>query len=173
VQLLSFFNLAEVHVLSAFRRDHRIEMHKIRAALRYVQREMHSERPLIDQHFETDGAALFIRKLGNVIDASAGGQLVLRTVKAHLRRLERVQSVVARFYPFTRADYERSPKSVVIDPRHSFGRPCLAENHLPTAVLAARYRAGESIDELAEDYGCRRLDIEEGLRCELGLATAA
>jgi uncharacterized protein (DUF433 family) len=56
---------------------------------------------------------------------------------------------------------------VVIDPRISFGRPVLAGSGIPTAVIADRYKAGESVDELADDYGRKRLEIEEAIRCEL------
>lgn len=38
---------------------------------------------------------------------------------------------------------------------------------IPTAIIAERYKAGESIDQLADDYGRERLDIEEAIRCKL------
>ena len=66
----------------------------------------------------------------------------------------------------------REPKVVVIDPRISYGRPVLAGTGIPTAVVAERYKAGESIDELAEDYGRSRKEIEETIRCELWLEAA-
>ena len=59
---------------------------------------------------------------------------------------------------------------MVIDPRVSSGRPVLVGSGIPTAVIAERYKAGESIDQLADDYGRERLDIEdieEAIRCEL------
>jgi len=40
-------------------------------------------------------------------------------------------------------------------------------------VIAERYKAGESIDALAADYGRETGDIEEAIRCELRLAEAA
>lgn len=173
VPLLSFFNLAEVHVLSAFRRDYQLEMKRIRAALDYVKKKFHSAHPFIEQEFETDGVALFIEQLSQIIDVSAGGQIVMKTVRAHFKRLDRVDRIVARLYPFTRSKIEKSPRSVDIDPQFSFGRPCLAKSHIATAVIAERYKAGDSIDDLTLDYGCKRLEIEEGLRCELNLSTAA
>ena len=75
--------------------------------------------------------------------------------------------VVARLYPFTRKRAPDEPKVVVIDPRISFGRPVLVGSGIPTAVIAERYKAGESVDQLADDYGRKRLDIEEAIRCEL------
>ena len=38
---------------------------------------------------------------------------------------------------------------------------------IPTALVAERYKAGESIDELAEDYGRSRKEIEEAIRASL------
>ena len=174
--LLSFFNLCEAQVLRAFRTQHGVELEAIRRALRYVQRQFHWQRPLIEADFRTDGVSLFFERLGNTIDASAGGQMTLRTVmETHLNRLEwNEQGVVARLYPFTRANATNdAPRSVVIDPLFSFGRPILRGSHIALALIVERYKAGDSIEDLANDYGCSRLEIEEGIRCELGFQTAA
>jgi len=61
-------------------------------------------------------------------------------------------------------------KLIVIDPTISFGRPSIMGTGIATAIVAERYKAGESVDELAEDYGCERNNIEEAVRCELALA---
>jgi uncharacterized protein (DUF433 family) len=39
-------------------------------------------------------------------------------------------------------------------------------------MVAEHYKAGESIDELAEDYGRSRKEIKEAIRCELCLKAA-
>ena len=64
-------------------------------------------------------------------------------------------------------------KAVEIDPRLSFGRPVLVGTGIPTAVIAERYKAGETIAELAEDYHRTSTEIEEALRCELKRTSAA
>jgi uncharacterized protein (DUF433 family) len=53
------------------------------------------------------------------------------------------------------------------------GRPVLKVSAVPTAVIADRYKAGESIADLADDYGEDPLNIEEAVRCELQPAKAA
>jgi uncharacterized protein (DUF433 family) len=58
----------------------------------------------------------------------------------------------------------------LIDPYIAFGRPVLTGTGIPTAVIADRYKAGESIDELANDYEQDRFRIEEAIRCELAEA---
>ena len=77
------------------------------------------------------------------------------------------QGLAIRLYPFTRKRHPDEPKLVVIDPYVSFGRPTLTGSGIATAVIAPRYKAGESVDELADDYGRERLEIEEAIRCEL------
>jgi uncharacterized protein (DUF433 family) len=171
--LLSFFNLAEAHVLSALRRDHSVRLHDIRTALNFVKNALGAAHPLLDYRFEINGVALFVTKLGKLVDASAAGQLVMREVlDAYLKRLERDDLVVARLYPFTRPRETDGPKLVFIDPRHSFGRPVLSRSRIATAIIAERYKAGESMDDLADDYACERLEVEEALRCELSLEAA-
>ncbi len=132
-----------------------------------MQSQFDSKHPLVEGEFETNGVSLFITHLGKLIDASAQGQVVMRDfVVEHLKRLERENDLVTRLYPFTREDFINSPKTVFIDPRVSFGRLVLATARIPTIAIAERYWAGESIDHLAEDYGCGRLDVEEAIRCE-------
>jgi uncharacterized protein (DUF433 family) len=185
--VLSFVNLVEAHVLSAIRKDHGVTLPRVRKALNYVVREFEHKHPLADQRFETDGIDLFVDHLqakevpglpdsedivaeAHLVNASRDGQLALRElIKARLRRVERDPAGIAvRLYPYTRKDFFRDqPRAVVIDPNVSFGRPVLAGSGIPTAIVAERYKAGESMDALAMDYGRSRLDIEEAVRCEL------
>lgn len=172
--LLSFVNLVETHVLDAIRREHNVPLHKVRTALQYLKRQFPSEHPLADQSFETDGSNLFIQKLGQLINVSHEGQLAIRELlDSHLRRIQRDPSGLAvKLYLFTRKRTPEEPKVVVIDPLVSFGKPVLSGTGVPTAVIAERYKAGESIDELANDYGRQRAEIEEAIRCELEVEAA-
>jgi uncharacterized protein (DUF433 family) len=171
---LSFVNLVEAHVLDAIRRHHQIPLSKIRQAVDYLRKHFSSRHPLAEQRFETDGLDLFIDKFGQLINVSHAGQIALRELlKAHLHRVEHdAAGAAVRLYPFTRKRDLREPKVVVIDPHISYGRPVLVGTGIPTAVVAERYKAGESIDELAEDYGRSRTEIEEAIRCELWLEAA-
>jgi uncharacterized protein (DUF433 family) len=172
--LLSFLNLVEAHVLCAIRRDHQIALQSARRAVTYIERELGLRHPLASQRFETDGVHLFVEQYGKLINASDEGQLALRALlSAHLRRIEwDQQSQAARLFPFTRKGKPEEPRLVVIDPRISFGRPVLAGTGIPTAVIAERYKAGESMEDLARDYARTRGEIEEAVRCELPLEAA-
>ena len=100
-------------------------------------------------------------------------------LEALLKRIERDERGLAvRLYPFSRRPtvvapehtlplLKDSPRLVVIDPRVGFGRPVLAGTGITTLTIAERFDAGESIEELAADYGRSREEIEEAIRCEL------
>lgn len=172
--LLSFMNLVEAHVLNAVRRQHNVRLQKVRIALDYLKTQFPSKHPLAEQKFETDGLDLFIEQYGKLINISRDGQLAVRNlIQTYLRRIERdPKGAPIRLYPFTRARVPEEPKAVMIDPYVSFGRPVLAGTGIATAVVAERYKAGESVDELADDYGRRRSEIEEAIRCELQVMAA-
>ena len=96
------------------------------------------------------------------------------TLQALLKRVEQdEQGLAIRLFPFSRRAsanapaIEDSPKLVVIDPRVAFGRPVLVGTGVTTSTIAERFDAGESIEDLAADYGRSRGEIEEALRCEL------
>lgn len=171
IKQLSFTNLVEAHVLRVMRLEHQISFYKVRTALDYVELGFSMPHPLAHADFQTDGVDLFLES-GMLINASQAGQLAIRqTLESYLQRIERDEAgLAAKLFPLTRLTEEEDPKAVVIDPRIAFGRPVLVGTGIPTFILAERYKAGESIDELADDYGCDRLQIEEAIRCELPLA---
>ena len=171
---LSFVNLVEAHVLDAIRRHHQVPLSKIRDAITYLRKQFSSRHPLAEQRFETDGIDLFIDKFGQLINVTQSGQIALRELlQAHLHRVEHdATGTAVRLYLFTRKRDLHEPRVVVIDPQISYGRPVLVGTGIPTAVVAERYKAGESMDELAEDYGRSRNEIEEAIRCELWLEAA-
>src|SRR5437016_3650242 len=172
---LSFINLIEAHVLAAIRRKHRVDMPAVRRAIEYLKKEFASPHPLADHKFETNGVDLFVERFGQLMSVSQGGQLAVRELlQAHLRRIDRDdKGFPLRLYPFTRVDETEQPKNIVIDPFISFGKAVITGTGVSTDIVAERFKAGESADELANDYGCAREKIEEAIRCELSLAEAA
>ncbi|MCZ2390059.1 MAG: DUF433 domain-containing protein [Acidobacteria bacterium] len=174
---LSFTNLIEVHVLSALRRKHKLSMQKIRPALDFIEAEFRSNHPLAEHYFETDGMSLFVEKYGSLIDVSKNGQLAMKEIlSVYLTRVDRDENGMAmRLYPFTRSmpvSDSSSPRMVLIDPTIAFGKPVIAGTGVPTEIIAERYKTGESIGEIAEDYGLEVIEIEEAIRCEFELKAA-
>jgi uncharacterized protein (DUF433 family) len=170
--LLSFTNLVEAHILDAIRREHGVRLKEVREAIRYMQDRMQVEHPLAFRGMVTDGRDLFVRQYLHLINVSREGQLAMADVlDAYLRRVDWNEAGFAiRLYPFTRKRALDEPKAVVIDPEISFGKPVLVGTGVPTSTVAERYKAGESVEELAADYDLERDEIEEAIRCELRAA---
>ena len=174
--LLSFLNLAELHVLAAIRRTHLVAMGKVRGAIQYLVGHARTSRdrthPLVSRDMETDGLDLFVRECGQLVNISQEGQLAMREILDQaLRRIDRdPNGVPIRLYPFTRTATTGAPALVVVDPALSAGRPVIAGTGLATGLIAERYKAGESVGELARDYDRNEAEIEEAIRCELPTA---
>jgi uncharacterized protein (DUF433 family) len=167
---LSFLNLVEAHVLSGLRRVHRIPLPKIRQSLDWVSKQLKMTRPLAEARFATDGVNLYVEHISQLIAADKGGQLAMREIiDAYLRRVERnPRRIPIKLYLFTRKEPTTdTERTVVIDPAIAFGRPVLTGTRVPTAVLADRFRAGDALQDLADDYRTTPQTIEEALRCEL------
>ena len=178
--LLSFENMLELHVLAALRHVHGVRMRVIRNALDYLQIRFGVARPLIDEQMHTDGKTILVHRLGQLIDAGQHGQTsMLELLDMHLDRIERNPSGIAtRLFLFTRKSpqdrdaAERQPRVIAIDPAVAFGRAVIAGSRVSTAEVADRYKAGDSITDLVEDYGRTAAEIEEAIRCELNLKAA-
>lgn len=172
---LSFSNLVEAYVLTAIRRKHHIGLPTIRRGLKYLTEKLGSKRPLLQEQFATRGAELFVERLGQIINLSRNGQLEMaELIRAYLARVERdAKGVPIKLYPFMRSQPpQEQPRTVVIDPRVSFGRPVLAGTGIPTAVLAEQFKAGDAVPELAREYGASEEAVWDAIRCELDLKAA-
>jgi len=174
--LLSFLNLVEMHVLAAIRREHAVPMPKVRAAIEWLEENTvdpaDKRHPLISKQLDTDGLDLFVEQYGRLVNISQNGQVAMREVmSAALKRIERdLMGIPIKLFPFTRASIANAPTLVVIDPRLSAGRPVISGTGLSTEIIAERYKAGESVSELARDYEREADEIEEAIRCELQAA---
>ncbi len=168
-KLLSFANLCEVHVLAAIRRHHGVKMPEVRKAIDFVRERLGTERPLASSRFLTNGISLFLEHAGDLLDVSKQGQQAWR--EDFERALTRIEfdaksDAPVLLFPFTREASADAPRTVLVDPARSFGRPVLAGAYVRTEVIESRFRAGDSIAAMAADYGVGIAEIEEALRFE-------
>lgn len=175
--LLSFINLVEAHVLDAIRYKDKIPLVSVRSAITHLREKYDSAHPLVEFEFQHDGVDLFTEMERDIVNVSREGQLAMREIiTAYLKRIARdPQGSAIALYPYLKRYPQQveEKKLVLIDPRISFGKPVLVSVGVPTAVVADRHSAGETVVDLAEDYGCQTSEIEKAIEYERALPKAA
>jgi len=121
--------------------------------------------------------SLYLDQFGKLLNLGQSGQIEIRQVVSdYIERVTRESDGHLRFYPLVRgynySDADSVPKLVVISPRISYGRPVTERNGISTRVIAARFRTGETIAELVEDYDLTNEHVEEAVRFEQFAAAA-
>ncbi len=168
---LSFNNVIEIFVLDELRRRHAFSLQHLRRVLRHLEKSFPSiDHPLVKLDLRVANHQLFARHGRKLENLSLEGQYAMEEVlRIFLMRVENDPSGagVFRLYPFVTKQREAgAPRTVMMDPRVSFGRPVLSASGVPTAVIADRFRAGESIGSIAEDIDQTPEEIEEAIRFE-------
>jgi uncharacterized protein (DUF433 family) len=169
---LSFTNLIEAHILRVIRTVHNIPLDQVRLALDYISNQLNTNHPLVTKEFSTDGVDLFIEQVEHLINVSRSGQLAMKKVLTDL--LTRVEwnqeNIATRLYPII--NHSLDEKILTIDPHIAFGKPTITGTGIPTLVIAQLYDAGDSIEDIAEDYDCTIFQIERAILFESQLIAA-
>ena len=150
-------------MLRSLRTEHAISIKSVREALRFAEKSENIDRLLLRKDLETEAGKLFLRKYGELIELSGSGQLAMRKLfEEHLKRVEWDEwQFPVRLYPFVSGDSERRP--IAIDPSIAFGRPIVLRAGVSTGVIAERIDAGESVADLADDYGLTTEEVEQAV----------
>lgn len=165
---LSYNNLVEAYVLDALRNKMKVTMQAIRRGVDFVEKH-HPEigRFLLSERLRTRQGNLLVEALGRYENVGRGGQLEIPdVVRSYLQRIDYDQGLPIRLYPVTRTDDPSGPERIVILPEVGFGKPVTERNYIAASVIADRFRAGESVEDLAEDYDLGLIDVEEAIRAE-------
>lgn len=151
--LMSFYNLAEAHILAASRYKHHVPLRSIRSAIAYLQKASPSPHPLLVKDFYTDGLDLFIKGMADAENLTRQGQLGFRPIlDLFLHRIEFDDKFrPKKVWPLIKGQSE-SEKVVSMVFGVSAGRPTVDGTGVPVMMLWQRNQAGESEEELADDY---------------------
>lgn len=157
-KLLSFYNLVEAHILRFTTEVRGVPFENVRKALAYVHEKIPGKHPLLTYQFETSGKDLFIRYLGKTINATAQGQHAMREV------LEKYLSLVPRDgYGLPVRVFPINSRRLAIDPLFSSGKPIVRDRGVTASVLWGRSKSGESISQIARDYGLTEIEAQEAI----------
>ena len=166
---VSFFNFVEASFLATYRRHFKISMQRLRVALEFAAEQLKDPRPLLHERFETDGVDLVARQDDQLVDASGtpGQYEWPEVVEQYFKSIDYDSVGATAFWILGRE------RSCVVDPRVEFGRPVLPRSGVAIELVNSRFLAGESLDEIAHDFGLGPEEVEEAIRCSTELHIAA
>lgn len=169
---IPFVGLAEALVLAAIRRSG-VPMQRVRPALQALNEGLGLEHALASKKLYTDGAELLF-DFGEHHRDSIDGQIALELVV--VRSGQRIFETVIEEY-LKRVDYDPDDgyarlihvpaykkAQVVVDPNRAFGAPIFEHGAGRVEDVLQRFWAGESLDELASDYGVPPDQLEDVVR---------
>ncbi len=157
-----FVAVIEAYVLRSLR-DMKLSKRKIAAAAAEVRHTFGTPYGLATNKIATDGIDLFIHHMDEDDLARVGdGQRPIReTIKDHLRYVTWPEGET---FPSRLVLSQYEDATVVIDPRFGWGTPVEESTRTPVSALVSMWRAGESFDAVAEDYGLERDTVEKIIR---------
>ncbi len=163
---LSYLELIEAAFVATFRRLG-LSLQKIRRAREYTAQILNSEFPFAEYKWKTEGHHMLLDLWRTEPDSEAK-LLILGDVYGQETWQEMVGDRFAEF------DYEHElaliwhvagrQSRVTIDPRIAFGAPMV--RGVATWVLKGRWKAGESIEDIEEDFALDKSEIAQGLQFE-------
>ena len=161
---LSYLQLVEVAFAASFR-ELGVSLQRVRKAHQYLANVFQVEYPFAQLQVRTDGAHILseLEQVGRghqqrmIVADAAGQQVWPELIADRIAQFDYEFDLALRWHPRGR----RVP--IVVDPRISFGAPTVESAGIATWVLRERFQAGETLDELEDDFHV----TEEHLRAAL------
>ncbi|MFD8969982.1 DUF433 domain-containing protein [Streptomyces sp. NPDC059568] len=163
-----FVAVAEAYVLRSLR-DLGLRMSEIREAASAVRGAFDTPYGLVSKRIATDGVDIFVEHgLGDLRRARDGQAPIHEVVAEYLRYLSWDEG---DDFPYS-LQLRQYPKAVpvVIDPRFGHGLPVVAANRVPVNAVTGLWEAGESIEDIAYEYGMEPDQVDELCRAVVRLA---
>ncbi len=169
--MIPFVGLAESMVLAAVRRSG-VPMQRIRPALDALEEEIGIGHALASRRLYSDGAELLF-EYGDRHRGSSEGDSALQLVVVRSGQTVFAEALAAYLSRIDYGDdgyaslihvpvYEHA--DVVADPTRAFGAPIFERGGVRVSDVLERFWAGESLDDLSEDFGVPLDQLEDVLR---------
>lgn len=160
---LPFIALAEIHILRELRRAG-LTMPHIRESVASLRRMTDEDYVLASNTIATDGGDLLYNA------ASRAAPEWVRA-KDHQGAFREVAERLIRYVSYANDGFAQrlhlrpyGEADVIIDSRFGWGQPVLAESKVPVEAVADLFYGGESIGDIADEYGITTAEVEAILR---------
>jgi uncharacterized protein (DUF433 family) len=160
---VTFVDLMEVATIDKLRKKGFSfkQIRKINATARFYLRK---PRPLVTETFKVKGRDIFVDEgFGILVNVGyeAGMQAWDEILDPFLDTVEYEGEIVRRWWPLGKEF------AVLVDPDYGFGLPVVEGVGVRTEIIAERYRAGDSIHEIAYDFDVTPKQIDDALQWEM------
>ncbi len=162
-----FIGFAEAYVLSAFRRSG-VPLQRIRPAVEVLSGTIGIEHALASERLYTDGAEVLYDYAADRDEEALSELVVVRTgqhqfseiVRDYLKRITYGDDGWASRVRLP--TYERA--EVAVDPHVAFGLPLVVHGGARVEDLVDRFVAGDSVADIADDFGVPADEVEDVIR---------
>jgi uncharacterized protein (DUF433 family) len=162
-----FIGFAEAYVLSAFRRVG-VPMQRIRPAVEVLSSGIGVEHALASKRLYTDGAEVLYDYASSEHDEDLRGLTVVRTGQRQFAEIVRDYLKRITYGDDGWASRVRLPAyrhaQVIVDPHRAFGMPLVLHGGARVEDLVDRFVAGDSLADIAEDFGVPEPEVEDVVR---------
>jgi uncharacterized protein (DUF433 family) len=168
--LLGFRDLIEARIVKALR-DVGISLQSIRLCIDRARDIVGDERPFSTNQFKTDGKSIFLQMTETLedavlIDLRRRQHVFHRIVAPSFTDLEFGDEAVIKWWPV------HNKKSIVIDPKYSFGQPIISNHNITTRRIVELMRAEGSEARISKFYDISRKLISDAVMYEKSLDRA-
>jgi uncharacterized protein (DUF433 family) len=164
VAMVSFLELIEIVIAATFRKSERISFRTVRRAYDNAKHEWGLNYPFAHLRLEAMGGhivhSLHEEKINisrQTLDTPEQWTLPLLVVEV-IRKFDYLTDLVNRWYPIGK------DVPIVIDPRISTGLPTVIERGVTVGAIHRRFKSGQHIDYISQDFAIDRNIIEEAIR---------
>lgn len=167
-----FVGLAEGMVLAAFRKAG-VSLQHIRRAVAVLEQELGLEHALASERLYMNGAVILFdyaestdEQLSGLTEVVSRQKVFAPVVEEYLKRITYAGDGWAERVASPTTDRAL----VVADPHRAFGQPIFVTGAAPVESVLGRWKAGESIVDVAADFGVPASDVEDYLRAAFPVA---
>ena len=161
---LTFLDLISLRLIALFR-AHKVKSHEIRAAHHELQKARGWSHPFAMEPIWISGLHIYIRENNIPIAITKHWQAAFDFVELYVGPMHQL-AFGGDQYPLTWEPQD----GIVLDPRISFGEPCLKGTRIATQVLWALVAAGDPPERVARAYRVSLGQVEAAMAWENKLA---
>ncbi len=156
----NFFTLIEIFTVISLRQL-RVSFKTIKQARLELSEVFNTHFPFASQQLMSDGRKVIVElDKTKLLELGTGGQIAFKNIiEPFCQKLDFNQDteLVNRFWPLGKN------RSIVVDPKHGFGRPTITGTNISIEVIYSLLNAGEEKDTVADLYNLTNEQVNDVL----------